>query len=182
MIRDAVAGDFPAILELNAGSVHFLSPLDRDKLEHLHGQAAYHRVLDEGGLIGGFLLAFREGALYDSPNYQWFSERYPSFLYVDRAVVNGSCRRKGCGRALYDDLISHAAGLGIEALTCEIDISPPNPGSLLFHAGYGFREVGTQWLHGGAKQVSLREMRISERQDHCGGRADHCPGGQEDIR
>ena len=160
MIRSAEPADFPSILELNAESVHYLSPLDIQGLGHLHSQAAYHKVVEVEGRVAAFLLAFREGADYDSPNYIWFSERYASFLYIDRAVVHKDQRRKGHAAALYDDFIGFAAGTGIDIITCEVDIQPPNTGSLHFHETYDFHEVGTQWLNGGRKQVSLREKRI----------------------
>jgi len=160
MIRNAGPADFTSILELNAESVHFLSPLTIQSLECLHSQAAYHKVVEVDGRVAAFLLAFREGADYDSPNYTWFSVRYGSFLYIDRAVVHKDQRRKGYGAALYDDLIGFSAETGIGVITCEVDIQPPNTGSLLFHETYGFQEVGTQWLNGGRKQVSLRERRI----------------------
>ena len=72
--RDATPDDFPAILALNAESVHFLSPLDAPRLQRLHAQAAYHRIVTAGGGVAAFLLAFREGADYDSPNYRWFAQ------------------------------------------------------------------------------------------------------------
>ena len=31
--------------------------------------------------------ALREGTPYESPNYRWFSERYPEFVYIDRIVI-----------------------------------------------------------------------------------------------
>ena len=160
MIRSAEPVDFVSILELNADSVHFLSPLDIRSLAHLHVQAAYHKVIEVDGRVAAFLLAFREGADYDSPNYAWFSERYESFLYIDRAVVHKDQRRKGYAAALYDDIIGFAAETGVDIITCEVDIQPPNQGSLLFHETYGFKEVGTQWLNSGKKQVSLREKRL----------------------
>ena len=162
MIRDAIADDFPEILALNAASVHFLSPLDATRLRHLHVQAVYHRVVQREGKIAAFLLAFREGADYDSPNYRWFAQHYVRFLYIDRIVVDGSARGLGFGAQLYDDILAFAAANGYAQLTCEFDLDPPNPVSARFHARYGFREVGRQWLGGGKKQVSLqvRELEV----------------------
>jgi predicted GNAT superfamily acetyltransferase len=57
---------------------------------------------------------------------------------------------------LYDDLFAFAREQGIAAVTCEFDIDPPNEASQRFHARYGFREVGTQRVAGGKKQVSLQ--------------------------
>ena len=159
-IRDAAQNDFPAILELNAASVHFLSPLDAAKLQHLHAQAAYHRVVELQGRVVAFLLAFREGAPYDSPNYQWFTRHYPVFLYIDRVVVDPAARGLGLGIQLYDDILAFAAHTGIARLTCEFALDPPNPVSARFHQRYAFREVGRQWVGAGKKQVSLQARDI----------------------
>jgi uncharacterized protein len=160
MIRDAAATDFPAILALNAESVHFLSPLDATRLHHLHAQAAYHRVIESNRRVVAFLLALREGADYDSPNYAWFAQHYATFLYIDRVVVANAAQGQGAGARLYDDILAFAAAAGIDRLVCEFDLQPPNPGSAKFHRRYGFREVGTQWLGAGKKQVSLQARAI----------------------
>lgn len=157
MIRDAGAADFPAILALNAASEHFLSRMDAARLAHLHAQAAYHRVVEAGAEAAAFLLAFREGADYDSPNYGWFKARYPSFVYIDRVVVDTAHRGKGFGTALYADVFAFAASQGVAMVTCEFDVEPPNEVSRRFHARFGFREVGTHRY--GKKRVSLQEAR-----------------------
>ena len=153
--------DFAAILALNAESVRFLSPLDLPRLQRLHAQAAYHRVVEIGGAVAAFLLALREGADYDSPNYRWFAQRHARFLYIDRVVVAAACQGQGLGARLYDDIVAFVAATGAGLLTCEFDLEPPNPASAKFHARYGFREVGTQWLAGGAKQVSLQARAVA---------------------
>ena len=160
LIRPAIAADFPAILALNAALVHFLSPLDRARLRLLHEQAAYHRVVEIDGGVVAFLLAFREGAAYDSPNYLWFAQRYSEFLYIDRVVVDPAQQGRAFGARLYDDLFAYARIAGVATVTCEFDLDPPNPGSQKFHARFGFREVGTQWLAGGKKQVSLQARTV----------------------
>ena len=162
MIRNARLDDFPEILALNAESVHFLSPLDAMRLRHLHAQAAYHRVVEREGKIAAFLLAFREGVDYDSLNYRWFAQNFPRFLYIDRIVVAGSARGLGFGAQLYDDILAFAAATNAARLTAEFDIEPPNPVSAAFHQRYGFREVGTQWLGGGKKQVSLQARELGD--------------------
>jgi uncharacterized protein len=153
--RDATPDDFPAILALNDEAVQFTSPLDAARLRQLHEQAAYHRVIELGGAIAAFLLAFREGADYDSLNYRWFARHYAQFLYIDRVVVARSARRLGLGIQLYDDILAFAARTQVARLSCEYDVDPPNPVSQAFHRRYGFREVGRQRV-GGGKQVSLQ--------------------------
>lgn len=156
MIRDAHPQDFPAILALNAESEHFLSPLDGERLARLHGQAALHRVVEEEGRVLAFLLAFREGADYDSVNYRWFLRHYPRFLYIDRVVVAQDQQGRGLGRVLYDDLFAHAREAGVHDVTCEFDLEPPNETSQRFHARFGFAEVGRQHAGVHRKLVSLQ--------------------------
>lgn len=156
MIRDALDSDFPALLALNEESVAVLSPLDRAALARLHEQSARHRIVAVDGDVAAFLIALREGADYASPNYRWFAEHYGRFLYVDRVVVSLAQQGRGLGRQLYDDLFAWARDEGVERIACEFDIEPPNEASRRFHAGYGFREVGTQVVGGGRKRVSLQ--------------------------
>jgi predicted GNAT superfamily acetyltransferase len=157
-IRDTTTDDFAQILQINHASVHFLSPLTGQRLALLHGMATYHRVAQHAGQIQAFLLAFREGCAYDSPNYRWFSARYDRFLYVDRIVVSSRCQGRGIAPHLYEDLFAFALQSGAPRVTLEIDSDPPNPVSARFHARYGFREVGSQWLGAGAKRVSLQAL------------------------
>ncbi|QBB69614.1 GNAT family N-acetyltransferase [Pseudolysobacter antarcticus] len=162
MLRYATPADFDAILALNAGSVHFLSALDAPRLARLHGFAAYHKVVqDEEKNVAAFLLAFREGVDYDSPNYRWFAERYDAFIYIDRVVIAADARGGGIGATLYTDLFEFARSEGMKIVACEFDLDPPNPASQRFHERQGFREVGTQQLHGGKKRVSLQVREIS---------------------
>jgi predicted GNAT superfamily acetyltransferase len=154
-IRDALPADFPHLLELNAESVRYLSPLTREKLEQIHAEAAFHRVVDQAGSIVAFLLALREGCGCDSPNYRWFAARFDGFLYVDRIVVSRGSQGAGLGRLLYTDLFAFARKAGVTRITCEFDVEPPNEASRRFHAAFGFAEVGTQRLAGG-KVVSLQ--------------------------
>lgn len=156
MIRDALERDFPALLALNEESVAVLSPLDLDGLRRLHAQAARHRVVEIDGEIAAFLLVLREGADYASPNYRWFAANYDRFLYVDRVVVSLAQQGRGLGRQLYDDLFDWARREGVERIALEFDVEPPNEASRRFHAGYGFREVGSQRVANGKKRVSLQ--------------------------
>jgi uncharacterized protein len=161
MIRDAKIADFPAILGLNLEMEQYLSPLSEELLRDLHAVAVYHRVIEtKQDEVAGFLLALREGADYSSVNYLWFAERYRQFLYVDRVVVAQDQQGKRLGRLLYEDLFAFARENGIAVVTCEFDIDPPNEASRRFHSRFGFREVGTQWVAGGKKQVSLQMAEV----------------------
>ena len=161
MLRDATSADFTAILALNEAFVSVLSPLDAARLARLHARAALHRVIEQDGRIEAFLLAFREGADYDSPNYQWFAQRHVRFLYVDRVVVATGTQARGAGSRLYRDVYALALRDGVPLITCEFDIEPPNPASERFHARLGFREVGRQQLDDGRKTVSLQALDVA---------------------
>ena len=112
------------------------------------------------GVVAAFLLAFREGADYASPNYQWFAQRHTQFLYIDRVVVGTAHQGQGLGPLLYRDLFDFARDSGMSAVSCEFDIDPPNDNSRRFHARWGFKEVGVQWVAGGKKQVSLQQAPV----------------------
>jgi len=160
MIRDATPADFADIVRINAESEHFLSPMGLERLRFLHSQAAYHRVACNADRVDAFLLAFREGARYDSPNYLWFAARYPRFLYIDRVVVSLDSQARRWGTLLYENLFAYAREVRVPRITCEFDVEPPNPISARFHQKFGFQEVGRQSVAGEKKVVSLQEVPV----------------------
>ena len=40
-------------------------------------------------------------------------------------------------------------------ILCEVNIYPPNPGSIRFHKRFDFIECGSQFTEGGKKQVQF---------------------------
>jgi len=156
ILRDVARPDWPSILALNEESVHFLSPMDAAKLAAWAKASCYLRVVEQGGTVAAFLLGFRKGADYDSPNFLWFDNRFDDFVYVDRVVVAPAFRGRKLADLLYDDFAHFARERGIVRVTCEVNVEPPNPVSLRFHERRGFREVGRQ-PYGPSKIVSLLE-------------------------
>ncbi len=138
-IRAARQEDFGWILALSALNEIETSPLDRDRLGHMAKATFATRVMDDGS---GYLIAFDQDGDYASVNFHWFKERYPRFLYIDRIVIAASARGLGLGRLFYEDMsvLGRAAGHGL--LGCEVNLTPPNPGSDSFHARMGFDEAG----------------------------------------
>ena len=155
-LREASEADFQAIVDLNAGEVQHTSPMDMERLRHLDRLAAYHVVAVIESEVAAFLFAMREGCAYQNDNYAWFSERYPSFLYIDRIVVNATFADLGIGSLLYQHMFNYASSNDIGAVTCEYNLVPANDRSGRFHTKFGFNEVGTQWLDNKSKQVSLQ--------------------------
>lgn len=154
ILRNAKHADWPAILTLNEQSVEYLSPMDEPRLAQLASAAYYFRVVEIDGTIAGFLLGFRKGANYDSPNFLWFNSRFDDFFYVDRVVVAPEFRGQKLADRLYDDFESAARAAGVSRITCEVNIAPPNPASLRFHERRGFREIGRQ-PYGDRKIVAM---------------------------
>ena len=155
-LRDARPADFAAVVALNASEVSHTSVMDLARLAQLDGYACYHKAVEMDGVVAAFLLAMREGCGYANANYEWFAARYPSFLYVDRIVVGAGHQGLRLGTLLYRDLFEFARTQGIPVVACEYNLVPPNEPSRIFHDKFGFQEVGSQWLDGGAKQVSLQ--------------------------
>lgn len=155
-IRDAAEADFESILRLNDAEVQQTSAMDLDRLRALHRLAGYHKVADLGGQVAGFLLAIPSGAAFSNDNFAWFTANVETFLYVDRIVVGAEFAGLKIGSSLYEDLFTFARAQGITLITCEYNIEPPNPASRAFHDKFGFRELGTQWVAGGSKRVSLQ--------------------------
>ncbi|SEA23857.1 GNAT family N-acetyltransferase [Rubrimonas cliftonensis] len=143
--------DASAALALNAAHEAETGPLDGPALDALLA-GAFHVGAEAGGR-DALLIAFDEGASYDSPNYRWFRERFPRFVYVDRVIVAPAARGRGVARRLYGALFARAVAAGHGLACCEINSAPPNPGSDAFHARLGFAEAGAAVLPERGKAV-----------------------------
>jgi predicted GNAT superfamily acetyltransferase len=96
---------------------------------------------------------------YENGNFQWFAERLRRFIYIDRVVVSSGCRNQGIGSALYAHALSWAKQAGLLSLVAEMDLDPPNIGSLNFHKNKGFVQLGTRVLDS-AKTVSMQARSV----------------------
>jgi predicted GNAT superfamily acetyltransferase len=140
-IRDAEAEDEAFILALNAASTPAVADMDAQDYRDIAGWA--HRVLvaELDAKPCGFLILIRPGTAYPSDNYAWFENKFANHLYVDRIAVAEFAKGKGVGRALYEEALRIAAKNGDERLTCEVNVQPPNPQSMVFHTRLGFRHL-----------------------------------------
>ena len=100
----------------------------------------------------GFVICLPPKTAYGSLNYAWFNQQYDKFLYVDRIAVDTNHQNRNIGSTLYNYVKKHADDAGIP-VTAEVNIHPPNPGSLKFHSRHGFEQVGV--LEHSEKSVAL---------------------------
>ena len=159
VVRAGAPHDQPAVHALNNASTPHVNALTGEQLAWLVENADYFRIAEIDGALAGFVIAIRNGTAYWSGNYAWFGERYPAFLYLDRIVVAPDARRRGVGRALYDDLIVFASGRW-PRITLEVNVKPKNPGSMAFHARLAFRRVGSRAYNDG--EVAMFEHVLRE--------------------
>jgi predicted GNAT superfamily acetyltransferase len=129
-----------------------------DELQWFVDNAACVRVSKIGDQLAGFLIGLRPGKQYASPNYQWFCDNYEDFAYIDRVVTATWARRRGMAEALYEAFASSQPDAPV--MTCEVNIRPSNEGSMMFHTRMGFRQVGSQEIDDGKKEVALMEKML----------------------
>ena len=146
---------FDFILSSNQENEPQVGSLDRVKLQSLLDQANYCKVAFQNNEPAGFLLCLPENIKYGSLNYKWVSERYSNFMYIDRISVLQKFQNLKLGRALYTDLFYFSIENGYDIILCEVNIMPPNPGSIRFHKKFDFVECGSQFTEGGTKEVQF---------------------------
>jgi uncharacterized protein len=131
--------------------------LDRATLAFMIDRA-FFSIYDGDG-HDALLISFDQDAEYGSPNFKWFQSRFDRFVYVDRIIVAPYARGKGIASAYYTDLFQRAELAGHTRITCEVNLDPPNPGSLAFHAALGFATCDEAVL-GNGKTVRYLERAL----------------------
>ena len=143
-LRELTTSDLSTITELNNAATPSVPTMTQEAIGALLAASTFgFAAADEDDVIG-FVVGFATGSDYASPNYRYFEERGTDHLYVDRIVVAESARGMRVGQSLYERVVALAVAAGRTEVTCEVNLDPPNPGSLAFHHRMGFREVGRQ--------------------------------------
>jgi uncharacterized protein len=141
--------------DLNQSEVPHVGSEEFEEFDRLCRISVFTPIATFDSVPAGFMLAMTADADYASPNFLWFEERYRAFLYVDRIAVTAACRKRGVGAVLYKEAERYALDHGLTMICCEVNLRPPNPGSLAFHRKLGFAQVGSQELVKEAKMVAL---------------------------
>lgn len=147
LIRDVREHELDLVVGLNNSAGPSILPMDAEKARFFWTHADYFRVMEQDGVVTGFIAGFSDKAQHDSSNFRWFGERHSNFLYIDRIVIAAPRRGGGRGRAFYADVMSFAEPRWA-TLCCEVFLGVGYDPALLFHGSFGFREVGQQTMDG----------------------------------
>jgi predicted GNAT superfamily acetyltransferase len=154
IIRDVREHELDLVLALNNAAGPGILPMDAAKLHFFWENADYFRVAEKDGLLAGFLVAVSQDAPHDSPNFLWFRERYPQFMYIDRIVIASTRRGAGVGRVFYGDVQSFAE-VRVPRIAAEVFLESSSHPALLFHGSFGFREVGQHLMAGPGLRAAM---------------------------
>ena len=144
--RNMEIADLARVLEINNANTPGVSELTFAELESDLNNSLHALAIDnEQGDVCAFCITFDPGAPDAGANHQWFAERYKSFVYLDRIAIDSNHQNRGLGALLYQAVEQHMLKSAEHSLLCcEVNLEPPNPGSLRFHNRLGFTEVGQQ--------------------------------------
>ena len=151
-IRILTAADASDLWTINEECLPGVGQISQSAMADLVSLASLPLGAYQDDTLMGFVLCLPPGTRYASLNYAWFNERYDAFVYVDRIAVGQSYRDKSVGTYLYQRVIEESLKQQCP-VAAEINIEPPNPGSMRFHKRHGFTEVGV--LSHGHKSVSM---------------------------
>ena len=144
IVRNIVSTDVTRVLEINNANTPGVSELTMIELATDLKNSLHALVIDnEHGEVCAFCITFDPNAPDAGSNHQWFAERYKSFVYLDRIAIDSNHQNRGLGALLYQSVEQRMLNSAEHSLLCcEVNLEPPNPGSLRFHKRIGFTEVG----------------------------------------
>ena len=133
-----------SIYDLNQANTPEVGSLEStNHLKQLIELSAYNLLVLDDDKIVGFIICMREGSGYGSENYKFFTQRLKKFLYVDRVAIDEQHRRAGLGKAIYEDIFTHASNDNLP-IALEVNTQPVNQPSLDFHEKMGFDRIGAK--------------------------------------
>ena len=140
-IRSLSKTDVDSIWKINEDGLPGTGKVSRDEIKELFDFASLAVGAYYSEELVGFVICLPPKTAYSSLNYAWFNQRYNEFLYVDRIAVATQYQNQKIGTTIYDYVKRNAVENGIP-VTAEVNIQPPNPGSMRFHDRHGFQQVG----------------------------------------
>ena len=146
IVRNIVSTDVTRVLEINNANTPAVSELTMDELKSDLRNSLHALAIDnEQGEVCAFCVTFAPDAQDAGSNHQWFAERYKGFVYLDRIAIDPNHQNRGLGALLYQSVEQHMLDLAeYSLLCCEVNLEPPNLGSIRFHKRIGFVECGVE--------------------------------------
>lgn len=151
-IRRLESKDVTAAWQINEQGLPGTGQISPEEMADLFSLSELPIGVFDGDEMLGFVLCLCPRTRYASLNYAWFNQRYQEFLYVDRIAVALEHRGRGIGSLLYEQVIEHGKNLQFP-VTAEVNLTPPNPGSIRFHVRHNFTEIGV--FQQGKKSVTM---------------------------
>jgi predicted GNAT superfamily acetyltransferase len=144
IVRNIEITDVARVLEINNANTPGVSELTMSELETDIKNCLHALAIDnEHGEVCAFCITFAPDAPDAGANHRWFADRFESFVYLDRIAIDPAYQNLGLGVLLYQSVEQQMiASAQHSLLCCEVNLEPPNPGSLRFHHRIGFTEVG----------------------------------------
>ena len=144
IVRNIKSADLTRVLAINNANTPGVSELTLSELETDIKNCLHALAIDnEHGKVCAFCITFAPDAPDAGVNHRWFAERYASFVYLDRIAIDPTYQNLGLGVLLYQSVEQQMIDSAQHSLLCcEVNLQPPNPGSLRFHHRIGFTEVG----------------------------------------
>ena len=150
--RPLLQDDASSVWEINEQGLPGTGKVTVEEISHLIEISDTSLGVYEQENLVGFVICLFPNVDYSSPNYAWFNEKYEDFIYVDRIAVSTNHRGRGIGSYIYQELINISEQKQIP-IAAEVNLNPPNPGSMRFHNRFDFSEVGI--IHHTDKSVTM---------------------------
>ena len=159
-VRNIVVADLARVLEINNANTPGVSQLTRSELETDLSNSLHALAIDnEQGEVCAFCITFAPDAPDAGANHQWFAERFQNFVYLDRIAIDSTHQNLGLGALLYLTVEQRMLDSAEHSLLCcEVNLEPPNPGSLRFHKRIGFSECGVETTAPGYVVTYLQKL------------------------
>ena len=144
IVRNIEITDLARVLAINNANTPGVSELTLSELETDVKNCLHALAIDnQHGEVCAFCITFAPDAPAAGVHHRWFAERFESFVYLDRIAIDPTYQNLGLGVLLYQSVEQQMIDSAQHSmLCCEVNLEPPNPGSLRFHHRIGFTEVG----------------------------------------
>ena len=138
IVRDMTLDDLNVVHAINEENVPAVGQETFEDLRAIFDVCSINLVAEIDGRVRGFCMVMPPDTDYSSPNYLYFCERHADFVYLDRVAITADAQGRGIGPMLYREVERRSTA---PWFALEVNVKPPNEGSMRFHAREGFVEV-----------------------------------------